>query len=262
MINSQLLSNNTGKMFQNERISAITDILKQNGYVTVKYLTEVLHYSNATINRDLNIMEKQNLVKRSYGGVELVQEKGTPLPFRYEKMKPAKRKIAQKAAEFVQDGDTIFIDASTTAEYMGRYLLDKKDITVITNNMALVMFLSEYNIHAICLGGEVVEKPSMLSGSDTVENARHYHADKTFFSTGAVCMNGTIAAGGAYHLLHQTIMENAEEVFCLADHGKIKPSTTQIRNFDEVDYLITDFAIDTSIKEKFSTTKFVDVSIL
>ena len=163
---------------------------------------------------------------------------------------------------YKQDGDTIFIDASTTAEYMGRYLLDKKDITVITNNMALVMFLSEYNIHAICLGGEVVEKPSMLSGSDTVENARHYHADKTFFSTGAVCMNGTIAAGGAYHLLHQTIMENAEEVFCLADHGKIKPSTTQIRYFDEVDYLITDFAIDTSIKEKFSTTKFVDVSIL
>lgn len=249
-------------MFQNERISAITEILRRNGYVTVKYLTEVLHYSNATINRDLNVMEKQNLVKRSYGGVELVQEIGIPLPFRYEKMKSAKRKIAQKAAEYVQDGDTIFIDASTTAEYMGRYLLDKKDITVITNNMALVMFLSEYNIRAICLGGEVIEKPSMLSGPDTVENARHYCADKLFFSTGAICMDGTIAAGGGYRLVHQTMIENAREVFCLADHGKIKQPQTRIRSFDKLDYLITDFPIDPAIKNKYSTTKFIDVSIL
>lgn len=262
MTNSQLFSKEKGKMFQNERIGAIKQILRKNGYVTVKYLTEVMHYSNATINRDLNVMEKQHLVKRSYGGVELVQEKGTPLPFRYEKMKPAKRKIAQKASEYVQDGDTIFIDASTTTEYMGRYLLDKKDITVITNNMALVMLLSEYDIHAICLGGEVVEKPSMLCGPDTVDRARHYHVDKLFFSTGAISMNGTIAAGGAYHLLHQTMIDNAKVVFCLADHGKIKETPTRIRFFDELDYLITDFPIDTAIQNKFSTTKFIDVSSL
>ena len=125
--------------------------MKQNGYVTVKYLTEALHYSNATVNRDLTVMEKQKLVKRSYGGVELVEQKGISLPFRYHKMKSAKNKIAQKAAELVQDGDVIFVDASTTAEYMGRYLVEKENITVVTNNMALVMFLSEYDVNVISL---------------------------------------------------------------------------------------------------------------
>ena len=69
-------------MFQTERIEAIMNILKKNGYVTVKYLTEELKYSNATINRDLTIMEKQKLVKRSYGGVELLEKTSIPLPFR------------------------------------------------------------------------------------------------------------------------------------------------------------------------------------
>ena len=86
---------------------------------TVKYLTETLHYSTATINRDLNTMEKQNLVKRSYGGAELAEQKVIPLFFRYSKMRPVKNKIAKKAADFVKDGDTIFIDCSTTAQYMG-----------------------------------------------------------------------------------------------------------------------------------------------
>lgn len=246
-------------MFQKERIDAITEILKQNGYVTVKYLTEELHYSNATINRDLNLMEKQQLIKRSYGGVELIQRKSVPLLFRYHKMKSAKNKIAQKAAEYIQDGDTIFIDASTTAEYMGRHLVDKKDITVITNNMALVMFLCEYDIRTICLGGEVVEKPHMLDGLETVENAGHYHADKVFFSTGSVTLDGKAGSGDLYYPLHRIMLENAEQSFFLVDHDKIGRPYKRIHSFEELDYVITDFPFEQSVKEKFCRVNFIEV---
>lgn len=58
-------------MYQKERIDKIMEILKENGYVTVKYLIDKLHYSNATVNRDLNIMASRKLITRSYGGVEL-----------------------------------------------------------------------------------------------------------------------------------------------------------------------------------------------
>lgn len=193
-------------MFRKERTDAIINILKQNGYVTVKYLTDELHYSNATISRDLSLLEKQQLVKRSYGGVELIEQKGVALPFRYHKMKSVKNKIGQKAAEYVKDGDTVFMDASTTAEYMGRYLIDKKDITVITNNMALVMYLCEHNIHTVCLGGEVVEKPHMLDGIETVENARQYHADKMFFSTTSMTNDGKLGDGDHYYQLHLAML--------------------------------------------------------
>ena len=83
-------------MYQQQRIKKILDILREHGYVTVKFLTQELHYSNATINRDLNVLQAQKLIKRSYGGVELMKKSGTSLIFRYNKMRPAKNKIAKK----------------------------------------------------------------------------------------------------------------------------------------------------------------------
>ena len=257
MENSQLLSKKNYKSYQKERIDAILRILQQQGYVTVKHITEFLNYSNATINRDLNVMEQQKLVKRSYGGVELVKNYGVALPYRYEKMKAAKLKIAKKAAEYVKDGDTIFIDASTTAEYIGQYLLDKKDLCVITNNMALVIFLSQHSIPVICLGGSVVERPYMLSGAQTVMNIRRYHADKMFFSTGGICIDGKISSGGTYELIYETMMENADEIFYLADHEKVRNTCQNKKDFDEIDYIITDFEIPKAIRKKYRKTTFV-----
>lgn len=246
-------------MFQTERIEAITNILKKNGYVTVKYLMEELHYSNATIHRDLVLMERQKLVKRSYGGVELLEEQSVPVPFRYHKMKSVKNKIGQKASEFVSDGDIIFVDAGTTTEYMGRHLIDKKDITVITNNMALVMFLSQYQIHAICLGGSVVEPPSMLMGAETMENAMHYHVDKAFFSTASVSMEGVIGDTDLYYFLRHIMLENAKQRFYLADHDKVDKPYTRVHRLSEGDFMITDYRFSAETKEKYTYLHFVEV---
>ena len=257
MKNSQHFSNDGKRLYQNERIAKILKILQTKGYVTVKSLTELLCYSNATINRDLNVMEKRNLIRRSYGGVELAEGAET-LNVRYEKMRSAKIRLARKAAEFVRDGDTVFIDASTTTEFMAQYLTDKKDLTVISNNMALISYLSEYSVCCVCLGGEVVEKPYMLCGQDTVLNARGYHADKMFFSTGGISPNGSVAFGGRYGLLHQTMMDNSDQVFFLADKDKIRENTT-VKHFDAFDYVIVDFPIDPKVKEKYPDTTIVEI---
>lgn len=259
MENSQLLSKTGYKMFQKERISAILKILEQNEFVTVKYLTKTLNYSNATINRDLNVMEKEKLIKRSYGGVELIKNNGIALPFRYEKMKASKIKIAKKAAEFIENGDTVFIDSTTTTEYIGQYLIDKKDITVITNNMALAIFLSNYSIDTICLGGKVAEKPYMLLGDETLVNARRYHAKKMFFSTGGVSLNGCIDCHGIFNPLHEIMMENSDEIFFLASSEKIIPPNTKIRYFDNINYVITDFEFSEKVRNKYKNTSFITV---
>lgn len=192
-------------------------------------------------------------------GVELVDRQEIPLPFRYHKMKSAKNKIGQRAAEFVQDGDVIFVDASTTAEYLGRHLVDKKDITVITNNMALVMFLGEYDIKAICLGGSVVEEPCMLMGVETTRNAMQYHVDKAFFSTGAISSAGKIGDCDMYYMLHQIMIENAEQSFFLADHDKIDKPYTLVHALGKGDYIITDYRFDEKVKEKYKHVTFVEV---
>ena len=175
-----------GEMSSKARQDRILEILEKQGHVTVKYLTEVLHYSSATVNRDLNALQSQQLIKRSYGGVEPVRSTYIPVFFRSHKMRAEKRHIGQAAAGFVKDGDTIFLDGSTTCQCMEQYLVGRKGLTVVTNNIVLAANLSAYDIKVICLGGTIVESPSMLYGPESVENAARYRVDKMFFSTGAV----------------------------------------------------------------------------
>jgi len=250
-------------MYQKERLDELYSIIKENGYVTVKYLVSALHYSNATINRDLNILEGQKLIKRSYGGVEYIEKQAIPLPFRYHKMKKEKHRIGKIASDAVCDGDTIFIDASTTAEFMTEYLTEKKDLTVITNNLAIVTRLSEYNIKVICLGGKVLEPPYMLCGIETVENAMKYKADKMFFSTWGVSNDGVIANNSeAYSLLHKTMVKNSNQVYYLFDHEKIDnyPKCKYFfDSFESVDCVISDYEFTEKVKNNYKNTKFIKV---
>jgi DeoR family fructose operon transcriptional repressor len=248
-------------MYQKERLDNILQLVKQYGYVTVKYLVSTLHYSNATINRDLNALVAQKKVRRSYGGVEYIEKKGVPLPFRYDFMRSEKLKIGKKAAEFIRDGDTVFIDASTTTECMAEFLVEKKDLTVITNNMALVMHLSEYGIKTVCLGGKVIEPPCMLDGEDTVENAMKYQADKMFFATGYVSEDGRIGEG-TYGLLHTVMAQNSKEIYYLADHEILDEKHLPKRylfDFSNVKGVISDYEFSKEIKRKYSNTQFYKV---
>lgn len=249
-------------MYQKERLESILKIVERYGYVTVKFLVSQLHYSNATINRDLNALEAQSLIKRTYGGVELTETDEIKLPFRYHKMHVEKMKLSQKAADLIEDGDTVFIDAATTTEYIADFLKEKKDITVITNNLAIVMRLSQWNINVVCLGGKVSEPPYMLDGLDAVENAEKYRADKLFFATGFASPEGWIGAGDMYYALQKTMIKNSERIYYLADHEKLSRtpgSRRKLIGFEKLKGIITDYDFSKETKEKFSTVEFIKV---
>ena len=112
-------------MYQQERMDQIIKILKKYGYVTVDYLVDQIRYSPASIRRDLTLLEKQGLVVRSYGGVSLKDSRGTPFKFRQHSMKTEKNAIAKFASSLVKNGDTIYIDTSSTTQYIGHFLTEK-----------------------------------------------------------------------------------------------------------------------------------------
>lgn len=248
-------------MYQKERIDLILKILRENGYVNVKYLCDTIGYSKATINRDLNFMAKQKLIIRSYGGVELIEKQDIPLIFRYHRMKKEKKRICKAAAELVKDGDVIFLSPSSTTEYIAPYLVDKKNITVITSNIALVAYLSDFpEIKTICLGGEIFEPPAMLGGDLCVKNALEYKADKFFFSTHGINDNGELGGGGRYNLITNVMAHNSKEVIYLVDHEKVNlPSKSVVMTADSVDIIITDYIFDEKFKEKYNHIKFIEV---
>ena len=94
---SQIVSKRGVKMPQ-KRIDVILDIINEKGFVTVKYLCDELHYSKATINRDLNELQAKKLIIRTHGGAESASKKFAPLVFRIHKNKDIKAVLAAEAA--------------------------------------------------------------------------------------------------------------------------------------------------------------------
>ncbi|MBE6691608.1 MAG: DeoR/GlpR transcriptional regulator [Ruminococcaceae bacterium] len=250
-------------MSQKLRQEQILHILQKRGYVTVRYLTQALHYSSATINRDLNTMQTLGLVKRTYGGVEAVDRNHFfPLPQRQLYMKKEKRRNAQAAAELIQNGDTVFLDGSTSVQYIAPFLAQKRDLRVITNNLRLAIELGEYDMEVICLGGRISERPHVLFGEETVENALRYHPDVMFFSINEITADGRVRAdGGCHYLLYRAMLKNSKKRYLLTDHSKLVERVKRsLCDFGALTGVISDFEFPEETKKAFPDTAFICVT--
>jgi len=228
-------------MSQILRQNQIMAILQKRGYVTVRYLVDALHYSSATINRDLNRMQVLGLIKRSYGGVEAAKADHLPaLTERQFYMKKEKRRIAQAAAGLIRNGETVFLDGSTTVQYMLPFLSEKKGLRVITNNMRLAIELGDTDADVICLGGHIAERPHVLAGKETVENAQKYTAHKMFFSVDRITADGFI--NSTYYLMYKTMLKNSDEAYLLTDKTKL---------VDRLDEKLCDFSVLSGVISNF-----------
>ena len=138
-------------MLKNEREQEILAILRAAGYSTVKNLSRQLYTSESSIRRALAGLEASGLVRRSYGGAELLDRRTTVTAFstRAHQNTEAKRLIAQKAAPLVRDGSIVFLDGSSTCFYLAAQLLSKTDLTVVTNSLMAAAELMEKNFHLI-----------------------------------------------------------------------------------------------------------------
>jgi len=247
-------------MYQSERMDEILKILKKYHYVTVDYLVEKIMYSPASIRRDLTLLEKQGLVKRSYGGVEIKNEGGTPFRFRQHSMKIAKNSIAGKAAELVNDNDTVFVDGSSSAQYLGHFLKNKKGLTVITNNMLLAAYLNENGVKTYCTGGYVSEIPGILAGEITNNTFAMFHADIMFFSTTGFCEGKIYEGGEVYYKHHRNMLDNSDKHVFLCGSDKIgKKGNVITCKLDEIDYFISDEEISEKNRAGYKNTEFVNV---
>lgn len=246
-------------MSQKLRQEQILHILEERKYVTVRYLTEVLHYSSATVNRDLNTMQILGLVKRNYGGVEAVdRNRYLPLLQRQLYMKKEKRRNAYAAAELIQNGDSVFLDGSTSVQYIAPFLSDKKDLRVITNNMHLAIELSEYDMDVVCLGGHISERPHMLCSDETVENAMKYHVDKMFFSIDRITEGGLVCTGGCYYLLYRVMLKNSTQAYLLTDSSKlVEHLDVTLCDFSSLAGVISDFEFSEGTKKLYPHVHFM-----
>ena len=178
------------------REKQILEILLKEKKVSVEQLARSLFISEPSIRRDLQSLEKQNLIKRIHGGAILeetaVSKNRIPFLIREYEQSSEKTVIAEKAIDLISDNDVVFLDASTSCYYLIPFLVSKRNLTVITNGVKTLTRLAEYNINTIATGGALVNSCLALVGDEAYKTIEKYNADIALFSCRGLSDNGYI----------------------------------------------------------------------
>lgn len=233
-------------MLHKEREQEILNLLKQsNGFISVKQLCERLFASESSIRRDLKALEERGLVKRSYGGASLMANFSAIVTFNHRTRQNAKEKraIAEKAAALIEDGSIVFLDQSSTAFYVASEIRHRRSLTVVTNNIEILMLLSQSGMRVISSGGMLSEENrNCLIGGDAQRTFENIFADIAFFSVKAIDDDGTVTDCSREEILvREAMLKNAARRVLLADSTKFgaRAPYKQCR-LDDVDTLISE----------------------
>lgn len=157
------------------RRKRILEMMETRPEVRVDELSEILGVSPITVRRDLQYLEDNKQLVRFYGGAApsfTVDE----MEFEDE-VKMYRALIARYAAELVQDGDTIFINTSSTALQLVDYLKDRH-VTVITNNGKALYKNPRPEVNIILTGGELRHPKEAMVGDFALRNLQNVYAKR------------------------------------------------------------------------------------
>lgn len=228
-----------------ERRNEILEKLQIEKRVVVSELSQQYDVSEETIRRDLDKLEKEGYAIKSYGGAVINENSGIDLPFNIRKNQNvvSKQRMAELAAAMVQEGDHIFLDASTTAVFVARALKGMERLTVITNSMEILLELSDvsgWNI--ISTGGVMREGYLAFLGSRTEEAIRNYYVDKVFFSCKALDHRwGIMESHDQFATTKRAMMAAGRHNILVADSSKFDQTSYSVAgDLSDVETVITD----------------------
>jgi DeoR family fructose operon transcriptional repressor len=227
----------------------IMDIINRtgNGVVSVTELAQVLEVSEMTVRRDLDWLEQRTLLTRVHGGAVAIQfDLEKPFGDRVQEYNPQKKSIGWAAAQLVQNGDRIILDAGTTTQQIAQHLSGISDLTVITNNIPLSTDLARLpQIKTILLGGELKHQELCTVGAMVKQGLSILAVDKLFLSAaGFSIRNGVTDQDMREVEVKQAMMQAANEVILVADSSKYnKAHLVKICELAAVKMILTDDAL-------------------
>ena len=206
-----------------ERRKQIIVLLQKQPSLSIRDLAAQLYASEASVRRDVAALEEEGLVRRIYGGVMLCSSENhiVPLSLRAGDHGAQKERLAKHAAELVEDGDTILLDASSTVYRMVRHLASRKDLTIITNNARIFDESVSLSARIYCTGGEYLRQNHAFAGPSAEAFLRTVWADKVFFSSQAVSALGEVSDHSEMETaLRRVMLERSAQKICLMDDSK------------------------------------------
>lgn len=235
-----------GGMLAIERRNEILEKLQKEKRVVVGELSRLYSVSEETIRRDLEKLENDGYVIKSYGGAVLNENTSIDMPFNVRKNTNVigKQKIAELVGSMVKDGEHLMLDSSSTAVFIAKTLKEEKhNLTIITNSVEIIIELFDAkDFRVISTGGLAMEDSFALVGPQTDSMLRTYHVDKAVISCKGFDLDNGITDSNELHARNKkTMLERADQRLLAVDSSKFGCTAfTSIGGLEDVSIIITD----------------------
>jgi DeoR/GlpR family transcriptional regulator of sugar metabolism len=234
------------------RRASILKRIQREGLVSLADLASEHAVSAVTVHRDLQLLSEEGLLERVRGGARSVPEPPAPIETgwnaRLRQAALEKDAIAAAARELIEDGSTIFIDASATGLALARAIEVRPptSLTLVTNSPAIALGLTSPSVHVIVAPGELDQHMRVLTGRWTIEFLARLTFHTAFVSAAGITLDHglTTSRTGLADTLNAAA-ESAERVVGLMDSTKFERSSLMtIRSAAALDMIITDDRLD------------------
>jgi len=228
-------------MLTAERRQIILEKLESEKKVIVSQLSDLFCVSDETIRRDLDHLCKAGVAIKSYGGA-ILNENDLPFNIRKTQNAEQKKKIAKLVEGLVNDGESIMLDASTTAVFVANALKEKNGLKVITNSIEVMLELSDKpDWTIIATGGHLVGDYLAMAGQRAISEISSFHVDKLIFSCKGLTENGVFESNDDFCQVKRAMFKAAKTKILAVDFSKFDMAAfSKIANIVDIDMVVTD----------------------
>lgn len=247
----------------NNRVNKILELLTQENRIEVALLAEKLCVSQVTIRKDLDGLESRGIIHREHGFASLcsTDDINGRIAYHYEE----KKKIAERAAELIKDGDTIMIESGSCCALLADALASvRKDLTIITNSA----FIAEYirgksNFQVILLGGIYQQDAQVMVGPMIRQCAENFFVDLFFIGTDGY--SSRIGFTNKDQMRAQAVRDmsrQAEKIIVLTESEKFsKRGTVPMNLKDHIKMVITDSKISPDLQTELNQNNIEVITV-
>ena len=232
------------ELYPAERKQHILAHLNRNERASVSELSQMFGVSEVTIRGDLQLLAAENLIVRTHGGAVLIQRvPQLSLNLRRQQRVAEKERIGAAAAEFVANGDAIFLDSSSTVMSLAHTLRQHRDLIILTNSLvAAQSMLDAFGVSVVMTGGALQRETVSLMGTDGLAILRKYNIKTGFFSAhGLTFPEGMTDVSPGEADVKRIVVAMCRQVVALIDAtkwGRVGPAS--FARFKDLHVIVTD----------------------
>jgi DeoR/GlpR family transcriptional regulator of sugar metabolism len=240
-------------MLTDERRNRLLEMVRVRGFASLSDLAGELDVSESTIRRDLDSLEESGTAKRTHGGV-FYTGPSPQLPHfqqRQEAQWDKKRQIARRAAELIEEGDTLLLDGGSTTYELARLLVGRS-VQVVTNSLPVANLMTgNRDSDLIFIGGCVHLRTGVTVGPYANEMLAGLNVRRAMLSVAGIHDRGMFNSNLLLVETERAMIAAADEAIVLADSTKFgKQNLALLCDLAAVDKMVVDYEITEDWRSK------------